>query len=65
MPNRRMTYDELDALFAPLLADARARLERLSASDPDLLWALRRKLAKELTYDERGKPMYRKQLKVQ
>ena len=29
-----------------------------------MLWALRRKLAKELTYDERGKPMFRRELKA-
>lgn len=39
------------------------RLVDLSAGDDDLLWALRRKLFKELTYDERGKPMQRRKLK--
>ncbi|HEX7679757.1 MAG TPA: hypothetical protein VF713_16625 [Thermoanaerobaculia bacterium] len=36
----------------------------LSEGDPSLLWALRRKLAKELFYDERGKPTHRKLLKA-
>jgi ribosomal protein L44E len=34
------------------------------ACDEQLLFALRRKLAKELGYDERGKPMQRRQLKA-
>lgn len=41
----------------------RAKLQELSGNDGSLLWALRRKLAKELLYDERGKPMHRKLLK--
>lgn len=63
MPNRQLTTEELQKLFAPLMADVRQRLEKLSGGDKDLLWALRRKLFKELTYDERGKPMQRKKLK--
>ena len=63
MPNRQLTSDELNKLFRPLLQDVRERLLSLSAGDEALLWALRRKLAKELVYDERGKPMQRRQLK--
>ena len=37
----------------------------MSNGDQDLLFALRRKLFKELSYDERGKPMLRKLLKAQ
>ncbi len=47
---------ELHELFAPLFGDVRGRLESGSAGDAELLWALRRKLAKELGYLERGKP---------
>jgi hypothetical protein len=63
MPNRTLEQDELELLFSPLLRDVRERLERLADGDHRLLWALRRKLAKELVYDERGKPMYRRALK--
>ena len=36
----------------------------LSNGDLELLFALRRKIAKELTYDERSKPMERRKLKI-
>ena len=35
----------------------------LSGGDENLLWALRRKITKELGYDERGKPGHRTKLK--
>ena len=63
MPNRRLSDDEL-AMANELLALIRGRLRELSGSDEHLLWALRRKLFKELTYDERGKPMHRRRLKT-
>ena len=63
MPNRQLSPEELENLFAPLLAEVRQRLTSLSGEDTDLQWALRRKLFKELTYDERGKPMQRRKLK--
>jgi hypothetical protein len=64
MTNRRLTKEELTELFAPLLSDVRGRLITLSGGDAELLWALRRKLSKELTYDERSKPVQRKMLKL-
>jgi len=64
MPNRQLTDEERDKLFAPLIDDVRRRLKELSGGDNGLLWALRRKLYKELTYDERDKPMHRKMLKL-
>jgi ribosomal protein L44E len=63
LPNRQLSQEELEKLFAPLVAEVRKRLAELSDGDEDLLWALRRKLSKELTYDERGKPMQRRKLK--
>jgi ribosomal protein L44E len=63
LPNRQLSSEELEQLFAPLLAEVRNRLVSLSGEDTDLQWALRRKLSKELTYDERGKPMHRRKLK--
>lgn len=64
MPNRNLSPTELRDLFAPLFADVRAKMDAASGGDAQLLWALRRKLAKELSYLERGKPMERKALKV-
>jgi hypothetical protein len=64
MPNRRLGPQELTELFNPLLVEVESRLEQLSGGDAELLWALRRKLAKELSYLERGKPMLRRLLKA-
>ncbi len=65
MANRQLTKEELDRLFSPLLEEVRSKLVALSAEDDELLWALRRKLFKELTYDERGKPTHRAKLKAE
>ena len=65
VPDRPLTNRERTDLFAPLLADVRARLTALSAGDDELLRVLRRKLARELGADERGKPMQRAVLKMQ
>ncbi len=65
MANRQLTKEELGQLFSPLLEEVRSKLVALSAEDDELLWALRRKLFKELTYDERGKPTQRKKLKAE
>lgn len=62
--NRTLTRDELQQLFGPLFRTVRGALLGLSGHDSSLHWALRRKLAKELSYDERGKPMHRKKLKA-
>jgi len=63
MANRRLSPDELTQLFEPLLGRTRDVLRERSHGDEALLWALRRKLWKELSYDERGKPAHRKKLK--
>lgn len=63
MPNRQLSASELENLARPLLAQVRARLAELTCGDTELLWALRRKLYKELIYDERKKPMLRRALK--
>ena len=49
---------------ASLLALIRRHLEMFSGGDAELLFAYRRKLAKELVYDERSKPSARKTLKA-
>jgi hypothetical protein len=63
MPNRQLTAQELENVAGPLLVEIRERLRVLAAGDDTLLWALRRKLFKELMYDERGTPMQRAALK--
>lgn len=63
MPNKNLNADELK-LASRLLADIRKRLTRLANGDPLLLFAYRRKIAKELIYDERGKPGLRRRLKA-
>lgn len=60
--SRQLDQDEL--IKANILLDEiRTNLEKLSGGDKSLLFAYRRKIFKELTYDERGKPNYRRKLK--
>jgi len=63
MPNRNLTPTELTQANT-LLVEIRQRLNELAAGDPAALFAFRRKIAKELTYDERGKPAERNKLKA-
>jgi hypothetical protein len=63
MPNRRLTKEELEKLAYPLLAEIRGKLQSLSNGDKELLWALRRKITKQLGYDERNNPAHRTALK--
>ena len=63
MPNRSLTAEELKAANE-LLMEIRNRLLVLAGSDPLLLFAYRRKIVKELGYDERGKPGHRAKLKL-
>src|SRR5262245_14698758 len=64
MPNRRLSTVELEQARL-LLTMVRAGLQRLAGNDAELLFAFRRKVYKELVYDERGKPMARRRLKAQ
>jgi hypothetical protein len=64
MPNRNLSSDELQQAN-DVLAEFRERLSEISKGDPSLLFAFRRKVAKELVYDERGKPGQRGRLKAQ
>lgn len=50
---------QADELFARLKAD----LQTLANGDEDLLFNFRRKMYKELMYDERGTPLARQRLK--
>jgi UTP:GlnB (protein PII) uridylyltransferase len=63
VPNRFLTPEELDHANA-LLADIRTRIDTLSAGDRELKFAYRRKIGKELGYDERSKPMIKRALKM-
>ena len=55
MPNRQLTKDELPKAIN-LLNEVRTKLLALAGEDKDVLFAFRRKLFKELIYDERSKP---------
>jgi UTP:GlnB (protein PII) uridylyltransferase len=62
MPNRQLNPHELLSANA-LLNEIRSKLKTLSEGDDELLFAYRRKVYKELTYDEREKPSVRRKLK--
>jgi hypothetical protein len=63
VPNRNLTPDEL-VHANNLLSEIRVRLRALAGDDPLLLFAYRRKVVKELGYDERSKPSARNKLKA-
>lgn len=64
MANPILSKEQRDRLFAPLFENVKYELARLSEGDPQLLFALRRKLVKELGYLEKGSPAHRKKLKT-
>lgn len=64
MANRRLTALELKEANK-LLKEIRVKLDKLSGKNSNLLFAYRRKVAKELGYDERGNPMHRRKIKAQ
>ena len=61
--NRRLTDVELRNANS-LLDLVRSRIDELAANDQRLRFAYNRKIAKELSYDERGKPVHRIRLKA-
>lgn len=63
MANRRLTSEEL-IIARELLEGIRNQIIERSGGDIELLFALRRKIFKELTYDERSSPAFRKKLKA-
>jgi hypothetical protein len=63
MANRNLSAEELKRA-GELLQDIRKRLIELAAGDPLLHFAYRRKIVKELGYDERSKPGVRVKLKA-
>ena len=62
--NPQLSKEQRTQLFAPLFERVKAELLALSGGDARLMWALRRKLAKELVYIERKGPAARSKLKV-
>ena len=64
MPNRQLTEKGLKRAQT-LIDEIRTKLKNLSHGNREMLFALRRKIYKELTYDERSKPIVRRKLKKQ
>ena len=64
MANPQLTKEQREQLFAPFFEHVKTELYSLSGGDPRLMWALRRKLAKELVYIERSTPAARNKLKA-
>lgn len=62
-PNRTLNETELEAART-LLTDIRALIDTAAGTDEGLRFALNRKVYKELSYDERGKPNARASLKA-
>lgn len=63
MANRRLESGEL-VMAAAILNSVRSQIAEASDGDLELAWALRRKVYKELSYDERSKPRHRRKLKA-
>lgn len=61
--NRILTQEELSELSAPLFEEVKRLLNEYSRGDTDLLWALRRKLGKQLTVEEKGRQIDIRKLK--
>jgi hypothetical protein len=62
MGNPRLTTEQLTQAYE-VLGVTRRELEQASGGDPTLLFALRRKVQKELMHDERGTPAHRNKIK--
>ncbi len=64
MPNRQLDEQERKKA-GELLGRIRSELKLLSGGDQNLLFAYRRNIYKQLTYDERGTPTQRRIIKAQ
>lgn len=62
MPNPRLNETQLKQAHK-LIARIRKEIKTLAKNNPEAIFAFRRKIYKELMYDERGKPAKRKKLK--
>jgi hypothetical protein len=63
VPNPRLTPAQLEVAHA-ILAEVRERIITESGGNPELGFALRRKIQKELMHDERGTPAHRNKIKA-
>ena len=63
MGNPILSREDREHLFKPLFAEIVAMIVEAADGDEDRLWALRRKVAKELNYLERSRPGDRSKLK--
>jgi hypothetical protein len=64
MPAARLTPEQLSAAHS-ILKLVRDQLDKAASGDPLVLFAMRRKVQKELMHDERGKPAHRIAIKKQ
>ena len=62
MANPQLSQTQLSKA-KKLLNKIRKEIKRLASNNPELIFAFRRKIYKELSYDERDKPIKRKKLK--
>ncbi|HEY8085796.1 MAG TPA: hypothetical protein VIE69_09370 [Methylophilaceae bacterium] len=62
--NPQLTKEQREETFAPLFERVVSDLKNCSGNDARVMWALRRKLAKELVYLERSTPAARNKLKA-
>jgi len=62
MSNPQLNENQL-AQAHKLIAKIKKEIETLAKNNPEAIFAFRRKIYKELMYDERSKPMERKKLK--
>lgn len=62
MPNPQLNKSQLQQA-KELLDEIRGKIKTLAKNKPDLIFAFRKKIRKELTYDERSKPAQRRKLK--
>lgn len=63
MPNPMLSKEDREHLFKPLFEEIVSMIVEAADGDEDRLWALRRKIAKELNYLERSRPSDRTRLK--
>lgn len=62
MPNPQLNKAQIKQAHS-LLDKIRKQIVVLAKDSPELIFAFRKKIRKELTYDERSKPVVRKKLK--
>ena len=62
MPNPQLNKSQLKQA-KELFDEIRGKIKTLANNDPSLVFAFRRKIRKELMYDERSTPVQRKKLK--